>query len=85
MPFRVAWSDEAKRRFGNLAARDVQKARKLVGSFRHDRWQAGPPDTTGAFGDIDVRALRNDDVTLVYRIDEINQVVEILTVRSDES
>ena len=81
MPFQVKWTDEAKREFGDLVARDIQKARKLVGSFPHDRWKIGGPYAIGIFGDLDVRALQNDDVTLVYVIDETAEIVEILSVR----
>ena len=84
MPFRVAWSDEAKRDFADLAARDIQKARKLVGSFPHDRWKMGSSHSASSVGDLDVRALRNEDLMLVYLIDEMAEMVEILLIRADE-
>ena len=84
MPFRVEWSDEAKRDFGDLVARDIQKARKLVGSFPHDRWKIGSAYAIEGVGDLDVRALRNEDVTLVYLLDQAAETVEILSVRVDQ-
>ena len=58
----------------------IAAVRKMVGSFPHDRWLKGRPFRRREF---EVQKLMMFDVEgllLVYRLDEVENTVEIYTV-----
>lgn len=80
MPFRIEYSDEAIAEFKALQPQHIPPARKLIGSFPHDRWLTAGPSSEWSQPGSDVRELDNGPITLVYELDHANEVVRILRI-----
>ena len=79
MPFKVDYSAETKATFRDLKPMEMMAARKLIGSFRHDRWLNGRPLPGLASQGKELMELQNGPIRLVY---ELNRVEESLVIRA---
>ena len=80
MPYRVSWRDEALVDLRDLSAQQYMAIRKMVGSFRHDRWLKGRPFRSLRFTDTTLLMLEAGERSIVYRIDEEQHLIEVFSI-----
>ena len=80
MPYRVIWRDDAAKDLRNLQELEWVWVRRAVGSFPHDRWLKGRPFRRAELSESALLMLEVGDLSLVYRIDEVERAVEIFAI-----
>ena len=80
MPYRVTWADDALDDLGNLSPQQYLAVRKMVGSFRHDRWLKGRPFRSPEVTDTTLLMLEAGERSIVYRIDEEQHLIEVFYI-----
>ncbi len=80
MPFKVDYSAETKATFRELKPMEMMAARKLIGSFRHDRWLDGRPLPAPASPGTELKELKNGPIRMVYELNRAEESVFIRTI-----